>query len=351
MDYTDNLQLSCPSKDFNVRQGSGVCDACGALTPYEYVPVVNPVLARQWELSNQERELWSARESMYCAFCGCSYRLRMLARAINNVEGDGSRSLLQGIEEGRFDKKKVAEINSCGVLHETLKKIPSLKYSEYESIDPTIPHEDLQDLSYKSNSFDFVFTSDVLEHVPDPDKAISEIYRILKPGGNFIFSVPLIMDRKTKMRAYLKDGKIIHNQRASFHGSGEPDYLVWNEFGYDFIDTVRDKGFFAYYVFVNSKNFKDPVGVIVARKGGDSKALKASLDHTAGSAQFNEAWQVKRVQALKKKLDLTSNHVLNLEAIIKSHEEERVRLDKIIEGYQKMGFGIPSKVIRRLKKH
>jgi len=36
--------------------------------------------------------------------------------------------------------------------------------------------------------FDFVLSSEVLEHVRDPKRVISEAFRVLKPGGRFFFS-------------------------------------------------------------------------------------------------------------------------------------------------------------------
>src|SRR5437773_2795063 len=44
-----------------------------------------------------------------------------------------------------------------------------------------------ENLPYVNGSFDFVFCCDVLEHVQDLPKAISEISRVLKPGGVFIY--------------------------------------------------------------------------------------------------------------------------------------------------------------------
>ena len=41
-------------------------------------------------------------------------------------------------------------------------------------------------------SFDAVFMMEVLEHVTEPQQALSEIRRILKPGGRLILSVPFI---------------------------------------------------------------------------------------------------------------------------------------------------------------
>lgn len=40
-------------------------------------------------------------------------------------------------------------------------------------------------MDFPDGSFDFVYSSDVFEHLDDPQKAIAEVFRILKPGGGF----------------------------------------------------------------------------------------------------------------------------------------------------------------------
>ena len=42
---------------------------------------------------------------------------------------------------------------------------------------------DITDLPYPDNTFDRTFCCAVLEHLPDPIKALKETYRVLKPGG------------------------------------------------------------------------------------------------------------------------------------------------------------------------
>jgi ubiquinone/menaquinone biosynthesis C-methylase UbiE len=47
---------------------------------------------------------------------------------------------------------------------------------------------DAMDIRYPKNSFDVVICAQVYEHVPDTDKLMAEIHRVLKPGGVCYFS-------------------------------------------------------------------------------------------------------------------------------------------------------------------
>ena len=42
-----------------------------------------------------------------------------------------------------------------------------------------------EDLPFKDNKFDFVYCYTVLEHVANVKKSISEMIRVLQPGGGF----------------------------------------------------------------------------------------------------------------------------------------------------------------------
>lgn len=45
-------------------------------------------------------------------------------------------------------------------------------------------------LPFADNTFDVVICSEVLEHIPDYLAALAEIQRVIKPGGQFVASVP-----------------------------------------------------------------------------------------------------------------------------------------------------------------
>lgn len=41
-------------------------------------------------------------------------------------------------------------------------------------------------------AIDYAMATEVFEHCPDPDKVMAEIFRVLKPGGSLVFSVPFL---------------------------------------------------------------------------------------------------------------------------------------------------------------
>ncbi|MGA3130601.1 MAG: class I SAM-dependent methyltransferase [Terracidiphilus sp.] len=45
-------------------------------------------------------------------------------------------------------------------------------------------------LPFSGGQFDFVFSNSVLEHIQNIEGVLSEVARILKPGGRFLFTVP-----------------------------------------------------------------------------------------------------------------------------------------------------------------
>lgn len=45
-------------------------------------------------------------------------------------------------------------------------------------------------LPFRKNSFDRIIASEILEHIPNDEKAISEIYRVLRPNGIAMITVP-----------------------------------------------------------------------------------------------------------------------------------------------------------------
>lgn len=237
--------------DIGKPLAASVCSACGESSVVKRAGVLWPELILQWRLSPAWANWMDEREGLRCVQCGSNSRSRHLAesivKALNERLDLTATSLAELCRSASIARLSIAEINAAGDLHQFLKNVPTLRYSEYGSLNPAIPSEDLLKLSYGSSSFDLVLNSDVLEHVPDPKRALSEIRRILKPTGLFIFTVPLIWAQENScVRAEMEGSELVHRLPPSFHGSptdGRSDYLVFSEFGRDFVGFCERAGF------------------------------------------------------------------------------------------------------------
>ena len=69
---------------------------------------------------------------------------------------------------------------------------PDISYlsGDLESPDAMV-RLDLTQIELPDRRFDLVLCSHVLEHIPDDEKAMREMYRVTKPGGPAIIQVPL----------------------------------------------------------------------------------------------------------------------------------------------------------------
>lgn len=73
-----------------------------------------------------------------------------------------------------------------------LSRVPGLEYVTADLFDPrAMVKLDICNIDLPDNSFDVLYCSHVLEHVPDDRKALSEFLRILKPGGIAVIMVPI----------------------------------------------------------------------------------------------------------------------------------------------------------------
>lgn len=134
-------------------------------------------------------------------------------------------------------------------------RFPSTTGSEYlgdalprgESDKKGRRNEDLCALTFDDASFDVLLTYDVLEHVPYYNTAILEMYRILKPGGRLMISVPFAPASAANIvRARMHaDGTVEHLLTPEYHGDPlkSDGCLCYYHFGWELIDDLRRAGF------------------------------------------------------------------------------------------------------------
>jgi SAM-dependent methyltransferase len=87
---------------------------------------------------------------------------------------------------------------------------------------------DLQNIHLESGSVDILLTQHVLEHVPDTDRALEEIHRVLAPEGAMYLQVPILQ------------GATARPTEPELHGDDTP--VEWR-FGLDLTERLREHGF------------------------------------------------------------------------------------------------------------
>jgi SAM-dependent methyltransferase len=121
-------------------------------------------------------------------------------------------------------------------LQRRIKKYGMIDYTT-ATYDPKKPNQgvDIQQLPYADASFDMVYCSHVLEHVPDDIKALRELFRVLVPGGLAVIMIPF-----RAMPTTYEDPTITSPEERTKH-FGQNDHL--RAYGVDFPDRVRAAGF------------------------------------------------------------------------------------------------------------
>lgn len=241
----------------------GHCNVCGQDTRFVFNSWVIPDDQFEGTEDPNVPLAYRRRESLFCSVCTCSQRVRGFADVLISLFNPGCDSLSTILAEDRFRSLDVAEINSIGSLgslHAFLRQLPNLSYSEYRGSDRLgemidgARNEDICNLTYADHSFDLVLSSDTLEHVPDFRAALRETWRILRPGGRHLFTVPVVAKRRetTPRISIGSDGSLTHLMTPLYHGRGGglfryvpvgTDLLTFTEFGLDLTDHIRDAGF------------------------------------------------------------------------------------------------------------
>ncbi|MCF6181309.1 class I SAM-dependent methyltransferase [Lutibacter sp.] len=121
-----------------------------------------------------------------------------------------------------------------------LKRFKQLKNLDYITADLYSPIADVKadicNLPFKNNEFDVVLCNHVLEHIEDDKKAMSELYRVLKPNGFGIFQVPQDL---TLEKTYEDFSIIVPKERAKHFGQ----YDHVRIYGKDYFNKLRAVGF------------------------------------------------------------------------------------------------------------
>ncbi len=113
-------------------------------------------------------------------------RLETIYKELLKEDITGRKLLDAGCGTGWFSKAAVdrgAVVTSMDLGENLLSKV-ALKCQSERIVGSIL------EIPYADCTFDIVVSSEVIEHVPNPFKALSELYRVLKPGGILVVTTP-----------------------------------------------------------------------------------------------------------------------------------------------------------------
>jgi sulfatase maturation enzyme AslB (radical SAM superfamily) len=204
------------------------------------------------------------RESLLCNYCHSSNRIRQLARGLLKfMQRKGFRVSTIDELSRELDQQEVSiyDTDSTSSISRYLESKKQYITSDYV---PGVPSgtqladrhycQDLSNLSFADCSFHVVLSSDVMEHVRLYKNALREVFRVLKPGGTFIFNVPFI-SRMDDHETYVdivdpedpdKDSPI---RPSVYHGDtlSETGSLLYRIYGKKLFRDLEDVGFLVNY--------------------------------------------------------------------------------------------------------
>ncbi len=224
--------LASPQEEFYLR---GYCFACSKVSRFYVDFLFSHDRAGDLVLPN-----W--RETLICQSCYLKNRLRATAHLfVQECKAKKASKIYlteQDTELSRYLGAKYDNITESEYLGGAIGHDPSGR--------EIIRNEDLRDLSFLDNEFDYIISLEVLEHIPDFQKALEECFRCLRPGGVLLLTVPFAMTEKNITRARVApDGRIEHLMEPEYHPAPRrPEgNLCYYHFGWELLDQLRQAGF------------------------------------------------------------------------------------------------------------
>jgi len=134
-------------------------------------------------------------------------------------------------------QKKVLHMAPEQCFLDLFKSQKNLDYTTADLYSPIVDVKaDILDLPFEDHSFDIILCNHVLEHIEDDTKAMSELYRVLKPSGMGIFQIPQDLSLEKTYEDFSITSK---EERKKYFGQ----YDHVRIYGKDYFDRLRKVGF------------------------------------------------------------------------------------------------------------
>jgi len=185
-----------------------------------------------------------------CNVCGASYKKFISYGRLNKHRENALCPNCLALERHRLlwlylqertnflkEPKRVLHIAPEYCFLNRFKTFRNLDYTTGDLVSPLADvHFDVTDIPFPDNQYDLVICNHVLEHVERDDLAMSEILRILKPGGRAILQVPQDIHNPDTL-----EDPSIQSPRDRERYYHQSDHV--RLYGLDYEDRLREAGF------------------------------------------------------------------------------------------------------------
>jgi len=136
-----------------------------------------------------------------------------------------------------IEKVKLLHVAPEPALCSIIKNYSNIDYLTADIIsDKVMVKMDITDIDYPDESFDVIICNHVLEHIIDDRKAMSELYRVLKPGGWGIVQVPISLS----LQQTFEDASVTTSSEREIV-FGQSDHV--RIYAMDYLQRLIDCGF------------------------------------------------------------------------------------------------------------
>lgn len=165
------------------------------------------------------------RRNAICPHCDCSDRERHVY-------------LYLKVKTSIFSENvKLLHVAPEKNLNRVFREHGNIDYLAADLESPLAPIKmDITRIELDDNVFDVIICNHVLEHIPDDRKAMSELYRVLKPAGWAILQTPVSMSLK---ETYEDPSIVSPEQRELLFGQFDHVRI----YARDYEDRLKDAGF------------------------------------------------------------------------------------------------------------
>lgn len=153
---------------------------------------------------------------------GAGYRLNAICPRCNSSDRERLIYLyLKNTTNILYGNLKILHIAPERNLRKVLMSNPNINYLSADINPPLATAKmDITNIEYEDNLFDVIICNHVLEHIQDDRKAMSELYRVLKPCGRAILQVPIsLLSNKT-----YQDAKVLSPEERE-KAFGQTDHV------------------------------------------------------------------------------------------------------------------------------